>query len=332
MKGSNYLPLNQSDLIVGSSSNSHPGNSNNNNTNNNNNNKLKCYLVIRFATNIPDVELLVNLNNLRDVSTGWVRQQIRFKIPKESENKRLKLIHNGRVLLNHSDLEKEIRKIQKLRQLADAEDNKNEDNEEGGGGGDENGDEPIKLYIHCLIGEELTPEELKEEELMDNKQPERSTAPAVRGFDRLLSQGFSQQDVFDLRRQFQEIHGSSLQNNSEDAIRDLEDRWIDSTVNNEIDEFTGLGGNSNNQGILNNNQNQNGIINGNGNNGSNNNNRDANLDLLIGVALGFFLGIFSLFLLKIEIGGIFNKRTKIYIITGVFVNLSFGVLRSWTST
>ncbi|OUM55147.1 hypothetical protein BVG19_g4633 [[Candida] boidinii] len=323
MKGSNYLPLNQSDLNVGSSSNSHPANNksnSNNNNNNSNNNKLKCYLVIRFATNIPDVELPVNLNNLRDVSTGWVRQQIRAKVPKESENRRLKLIHNGRVLLNHSDLEKEIRKLQKLRQLAD---------DEGEDDGDANtdNDEPIRLYIHCLIGEELTPEELKEEELMDNKQPERSTAPAVRGFDRLLSQGFSQQDVLDLRRQFQEIHGPALQNNSEDAIRDLEDRWIDSTVNNEIDEFTGLGGNSNNQGI--NTNNQNGITNGGGGGGYT---RDANLDLLIGVALGFFLGIFSLFLLKIEIGGIFNKKTKIYIITGVFVNLTFGVLRSWTSS
>ncbi|KAH3669002.1 hypothetical protein OGAPHI_002757 [Ogataea philodendri] len=250
--------------------------------------------VVRFANGASDVVIPVgSVANLDNVSTKFIRQQIRIK-DKSLATKRLKLIHNGKVLLNHTDFKKELRYL-----LRD----------------ESTGSDPIRIYIHCIVGDELSREELAQEEELEH-QPEKSTSEAPKGFDRLLSQGFSALDIQELRHQFQQIHGASLDNQSQEALRELEDRWIDSTVNHEIDEFPA------NIGTLN--------AGGNGGGGPASRDGDAHKDLLIGVAIGYFLGIFALFLIKLEIGGVFNKRTRMAVIAGVFVNLSFGFVKAWS--
>ncbi|KAG7788154.1 hypothetical protein KL910_003037 [Ogataea haglerorum] len=270
---SNILPLSNSDLKSAS---------------------RPVHFIIRFANGAPDVVVPAGtVANMGDISTKYIRQQIRLK-DKSLANKRLKLIHNGKVLLNHTDFKRKMHYLL------------NEESE---------GSEPVKIYVHCIVGEELSQKELAQEEALD-RQPERSTSEAPKGFDRLLSQGFSAQDIQELRQQFQQIHGANLDNQSPEALRELEDRWIDSTVNNEIDEFPAnigpIGGG------------------GTGGMGAMSRDGDAHKDLLIGVAIGYFLGIFALFLIKLEVGGILNKRTKMAVFAGVFVNLSFGFVKAWS--
>lgn len=262
----------------------------------------KYEFVVRFVGPQSDVVVPVPDDmGLADVSTRYIRQQIRKKDP-QFATKRLKLIHNGRMLMNHTNFEKEMRFYT----------------------ADESTEGPTKIYIHCMVGDDLTAAELAKEEEME-KQPEKTTTEAPRGFDRLLSQGFSRRDIEDLRREFQEIHGAYLNSQHGADLRDLEDRWIDSTVNNEIDEFpanlrraAGAGGN--------------GAADTPGDIGGGFVTREDNVhkELFLGVCVGFFLGVFSLFLMTMDIGGVFNKRTKMAVVSGVIVNLSFGVLKAWS--
>lgn len=271
-------------------------------------------LIIRFVGNVKDLEIpLSSEMQLKDVSTPIIRRRIRGAKPALAR-KRLKLIHNGRVLMNHTDFEKELGYYRNMEREAGA---------------------PVRIYIHCMVGEDLTDEELAHEEKLE-KQPQKSTTEAPKGFDRFLSQGFSQQDVADLRSQFRRIHGGYLSGQSEDSMLNLEDRWIDSTVNNEIDEFpAGLEASGDTQA---------GGAPGNGAgaqasgaaNGANQNggfvSRSVNIhkDLFVGVCIGFFLGVFAVLLLSMDIQGVFNKRTRMAIVSGVIVNISFGILKVWS--
>lgn len=266
--------------------------------------------VVRYVTGIKDTVIIPSPElHLDSLSTNYIRQQIRLQNPQLAK-KRLKLLHNGKVLLAHGDFSKDISYLKA--NLVDLETNA-----------------PIKIYIHCIIGDDLTNEELSKEEELDH-QPEKSTTEAPRGFDRLLTQGFSNNDISDLRRQFFQIHGANLPNSTDvDALRNLEDRWIDSTVNNEIDEFpTNL--NINSGDSANNNTEQQeptdmGIR-------SQLIRRESSLqkELFLGVCVGFALGGFALLLLFLDIGGIFGKKTRMAVVSGVIVNLSFGVLRAWS--
>ncbi len=160
-----------------------------------------------------------------------------------------------------------------------------------------------RFYIHCLIGDVLNAEELKKENEMDNKVQEQSTTPAPVGFDRLASAGFSQEDISALREQFRQLYGDLPTNedgNGNRDIRQLEERWIDSSVN-EADEFNGLNAGSSHLG--------------------------GNEDLLIGILIGCLLGVLSLFLLKEE--QLFSKRQRMAIVAGFIVNFSFALVRQW---
>ncbi|QPG77191.1 hypothetical protein FOA43_004598 [Brettanomyces nanus] len=287
----------------------------------------KYEFVVRFVGNNHDIVIPIDGNTIRlkNVSTRYIRQEIRRQDP-ELSNKRLKLIHNGGVLLNHTDFEKEL----KYYNTAD--------------------DSVTKIYVHCLVGDELSGDELAKEEELE-RQPEKSTTEAPRGFERFLSQGFSQQDIIDLRQQFQQIHGVDTSGQTEDGLRDLEDRWIDSTVNNEIDEFpanlripsgggsreTGSTGTATgaSTGAVGSTRGSDGTGAGDaastaGPGGYITRETNVHRELFIGVSVGFFLGVFALFLLAMEAGGIFNKRTRMAIMSGVIVNVSFGVLKAWS--
>lgn len=269
--------------------------------------------VIRFVGNEKDLYIpLKSSMELEDVSTPYIRRQIRDQRP-DLAKKRLKLIHNGRVLMNHTDFGKELKYYQSM----------------------SNGDQPVNIYIHCMIGEDLTKKELAKEEELE-RQPKKTTTEAPRGFDRFLSQGFSRQDVEDLRRQFRQIHSGLVQGRSEAQMQNLEDRWIDSSVNNEIDEFPAnldeVGGETDGYNA------GNGTDGGNGGTGNAGNTRDApssppnvHRELFVGVCIGFFLGVFALLLMGMQVGGMFKRTTKMAIISGVIVNISFGVLKAWSS-
>lgn len=241
----------------------------------------RIQVVIRFSnSSIQDLQL--PLVKLDDLSIGWLRQSVRSSINDLSQ-KRLRFIHSGKVLTPTTNFKEEFLKMQKF----------NKDNAEF----------DKRFYIHCLIGDVLNAEELKKENEMDNKVQEQSTTPAPVGFDRLASAGFSQEDISALREQFRQLYGDLPTNedgNGNRDIRQLEERWIDSSVN-EADEFNGLNAGSSHLG--------------------------GNEDLLIGILIGCLLGVLSLFLLKEE--QLFSKRQRMAIVAGFIVNFSFALVRQW---
>ena len=58
-------------------------------------------------------------------------------------------------------------------------------------------------------------------------------------------------------------------------------------------------------------------------------NLQSHKDMFFAVCIGFALGGLALLLLFLDVGGIFDKKTRIAVLSGVVVNLSFGLLHSW---
>ncbi|KAI2622853.1 DUF2407 C-terminal domain-containing protein [Xylaria nigripes] len=113
-----------------------------------------------------------------------------------------------------------------------------------------------RTYVNCSIGDELSPAELESEAQAASLPPPSpsslqpplssattprpgsglsvattgSSATTPRGFDRLLSAGFTASEVNQLRLQFRSIHGSRYTPDtlpSPDSFRRMEDAWID---------------------------------------------------------------------------------------------------------
>lgn len=275
---------------------------------------MRLNVVIRFTNSlsaseqVPDLSIPLSINYDVDdvnklVNVVWLKTTIRSKVP-QCANKRLRLIYNGRVLNEKTDFKKEVLKPQL-----------NLD----------------QIYIHCVIGDELTREQLAQENQLDNKPQEVSTNPEVIGFDRLLQQGFSQDDVTDLRRQFLLIYGSDNTSSGGDIadveedehrqnrLHQLEERWIESTSNNEA------AGTANEQTPLT----QDGDQAQAATTPSQPMDLDesrVNEDLLLGFCVGVFLGIISVVFLLAD-DSVFNKRQKMSIIAGLFINFSLAIVR-----
>lgn len=248
-------------------------------------------LIVRFidsnnGPNLPDYQL----------SGALDYYQIKKTLREEPylAKKRLKLIYNGRVINDQFDFN-DIKYIDH------------------------------KAYIHCVIGQPLTSEELDKENKSDS-QTQPDEAPQVIGFDRLLQQGFSQEDVNDLRAQFETIYNIDHNRGAIDDleeeerrinyIRQLEERWIDLTVNEggenrspptaPTDPTSGMAIDSpHTVPELEENHNN---------------------DLLLGLLIGVFLGVLAVIFLVAD-DSVFNKRQKMAIIAGLFINISIAIVR-----
>ena len=224
-----------------------------------------------------------------------------------TERKRLRLIYNGRVINDQTNFSTEILRP-KLQQLRNAQ-------------------EPVdlvRIYIHCLIGEQLTPQQLANERELDRIAQGESTEPLVIGFDRLLLQGVSEIDVNNLRRQFYNIHFPELglptrsnevtdveeDESRQQYIRQLEERWLESTVaggqggqTDALQGTTGIeGGQTDLEGTLH------------------------NENLLVGLLIGTFLGVGALIFLMMD-DSILNSAQKMAMVLGVLINLFLAFLR-----
>lgn len=202
------------------------------------------------------------------LDVSGVRRAIRGARP-ELKRTRLKLLANGRVL-NNSSVFPEGRRV----------------------------------FVDCIVGAELDAEGLKREEELD-VQPKKTTSESMRGFDRLLSQGFNEGEVEDMRRQFINLHPGES-DNGEDT-RDLEDRWMDSTANEPIVPATLQGGEVASSPIA-----------------------VMEWGMLLGVLAGFSFGGMALLLLYLQVGGVFNKKNQMSIICGVSINFAFSILKFWS--
>lgn len=247
--------------------------------------------IIKFSdSTVPDLSLQVE--DVVNTTVSGLRRLIRDTVGGRLINRRLRLIHSGRVLSEKMDLAKDVVKL----------------NPKGKGVSSTSGGLPKRVYIHCSVGDILSAQELAQEAELDQAQPVRSTAPELRGFDRLRNAGFSEGDVAALRRQFSSLHGVSNPDassgaipnvSSEEELTRLEEQWIntgiaDAGINTAADVGSPLS--------------------------------DDYLEELIGLLAGMFLGILAVIFLK-EGNAVFNQRQRRSVLAGVAINFSFAFVR-----
>ncbi|CAI7631781.1 unnamed protein product [Penicillium glandicola] len=140
-----------------------------------------------------------------------------------------------------------------------------------------------------------------------------TTAPAPRGFDRLLSAGFTAAEVTALRSQFLAVQSVSRTPDTMptgDQLRDLEDRWMDEgSTTAQVQGLVGEGG-----GV------------GDDEGGIGTGSRGAMDDMLWGAVMGFFWPVGCAMWLRRE-EGVWSWRQGIAVCVGVIVNAAFGAMR-----
>lgn len=235
-------------------------------------------LTIRFTTG--DGDLILPLPSPQSSTTQTIKHHIR-RSRLTLSNRKLRLIHAGKVLPDGPSL---------FTLLPHNCPN---------------------IFIHCSVGEPLSPDELATEESplipperlssetsytqQRQQQQQQSTLPAQLGFDRLLTQGFSEGEVAALRAQFARLNPDVDVNGTED-VRALEDRWIDESVG-QGQEVVAAGAGA-----------------------------GTYEDMFLGTALGFFWPA-TIWLAREE--GVFTPRRRYAVFAGLCVNLFFGVVRGF---
>ncbi|KAF1917066.1 DUF2407 C-terminal domain-containing protein [Ampelomyces quisqualis] len=204
-----------------------------------------------------------------------------------------------------------------------------------------------KCYIHCSLGDALSHSELASEATLAESTEESlkaqyetsSTSPSLRreststasrsndaqrrsstapqpqaqGFDRLLSSGFTAQEVASLRSHFQTnlsfTHTPDTMP-SPAEMRVLEDRWLDSTATDPSPALTGEGGDAGwgagfavEEGGLD--------------------------DMLWGYMTGFFWPLGAL-VWGFREEGVWSRRRQLAVVMGVLINTIFGFMR-WSA-
>jgi iron-sulfur cluster assembly protein len=200
-----------------------------------------------------------------------------------------------------------------------------------------------RVYVHCSIGDivlsatdlsaeaamastflvqqqqqkgSTTPLLSKERTEEQDVEDMATTTPAPRGFDRLLSAGFTPSEVAALRSQFMALQSI---NHTPDTMptgaemRELEDRWMDegSSADGAGVGLTGPVGGGSDEG-------------GGGGFGSSSN--SALDDMLWGAVMGFFWPIGCAMWLRRE-EGVWSWRKGLAVFVGVVVNVAFGAVR-----
>lgn len=174
--------------------------------------ELPVTFVIKFSDNSLQ-DLTLHVDNVLESSVSSLKREIRNNVGRITTNRRLRLIHGGRIINDQTDLAKDVAKVKLSDRINNAK-----------------SPESIpKVYLHCSIGDIFTPEELARENEYDSKAPVQSTLPELRGFDRLRATGFTEDDIAQLRQQFTALYGTSGQENPDEAAR-MEDQWIDTGV------------------------------------------------------------------------------------------------------
>lgn len=196
------------------------------------------HLTIRFSTSLPDLEL--DIPSPTTTTVLALKHLLRTRI---STRARLRLIYQGRLLPDPSALSTVFRAAlaaaARRKSVDDGDDPK-------GKGKGKAVERAVRIYVNCSIAEDELSEEdldLEAEEALKppdtaaddvaGAQPVPSTRPRPRGFDRLLASGFTQGEIATLRTQFASIHADRFPPDappSPDALRSLEDSWIDSNA------------------------------------------------------------------------------------------------------
>jgi hypothetical protein len=318
------------------------------------------YLIIRFTASVPDLPL--SIYGPRTTTTLSLKQLIRESLPPNHAAARLRLIYAGKVLADTEPLSRSLR-------LPPPPPRRDGPYNEDGPGSKSKGKQPLrqspaseygtttdapsdakKYYIHCSLGDALTPAELASEATLaqntaaslesqleisqkpSQRRASNSTAtgnndvrrrsstttaalqPQAQGFDRLLSSGFTPQEVASLRSHFQTnlsfTHTPDTMP-SPAEMRILEDRWLDSTATDPSPALTGEGGGDTGWGA--------GFA-----------VEDGGLDdMLWGYMTGFFWPLGAL-VWGFREEGVWSRRRQLAVVMGVLINTIFGFMR-WSA-
>lgn len=216
-------------------------------------------LTVRFSTSIPD--LLLDIPHPGRTTVAALKHLIRTRLEQPTSQRRLRFIHGGKILPDNAVLGAVLKAIPPPPSSA-----KDDNDPKGKGKGKAVEGGAQRVYVNCSIGDLLTDAELDEERRRaEEPVPEQpppgaaglsspyhptSHSPllggggagsgavgqdqqqqrAPRGFDRLLSAGFTAAEVNQLRLQFrsiQEARHTADTMPSPDTLRGMEDAWID---------------------------------------------------------------------------------------------------------
>jgi hypothetical protein len=312
------------------------------------------YLIIRFSASIPDLSLSIPQPRL--TPTLSLKQLIRSHLPPDQASARLRLIYAGKVLTDTAPLSISLR----LPPPSPRAGTHNGD----GSSSKSKGKQPVrdpptveygatappearKYYIHCSLGDALTPTELESEATLaqntetslksqyeaspgstshrrsssgtqsssnnvTQRQGSSTMTPAPEGFDRLLSSGFTAQEVASLRSHFQTnlsfTHTPDTMP-SPAEMRVLEDRWLDSTATDPSPALTGEADAGWGAGFA---VEEGGLD-----------------DMLWGYMTGFFWPLGAL-IWGFREDGVWSRRRQLAVVMGVLINAIFGFMR-WSA-
>ena len=297
------------------------------------NTNANLLLTIRFSASISD--LYLDIPTPETTTAAGLKQSIRTHLPSDLSTHRLRLIYAGRGLEDATALAISLRLPSPPPPKANKDESAKKDK----------GKEPVReqprVYIHCSIGDIILSEsdlaeeaaaastllrkrqdgsgdeyEAKQQE-EKQKQQASTTTPAPRGFDRLLTAGFTAAEVTALRSQFMAVQSVSRTPDtmpSSAELRELEDRWLDEgTTTGSGTMGTGVGGGG---------AGGDGDDDGSFGTGS----RGAIDDMLWGTVMGFFWPMGCAMWLRRE-EGVWSWRKGLAVFVGVVVNAAFGAMR-----
>ena len=296
------------------------------------------FLVIRFSASLPDLPLEVY--SPETTTAAGLKQLIRTRLPPDLSSHRLRLIYAGRGLEDTRPLSVTLRLPPpplSMRARLSPDDDSNGSPAKDKGKGKQPVREPPRLYIHCSIGDivlsavDLAAEAAVASTLQQQQQQKQTqsqpgggqdaaaegttTTPAPRGFDRLLSAGFTPADVSMLRSQFLAIQSVSRTPDTMPSgaeLRELEDRWMDEG-SSPMANVTGAGGDG-------------GVAFADDDGGFGSGSHGAMDDMLWGAVMGFFWPVGCAMWLRRE-EGIWSWRKGLAVFVGIVVNMAFGAMR-----
>ncbi|PYH73490.1 DSC3 family protein [Aspergillus vadensis CBS 113365] len=309
------------------------------------------YVTIRFSASIPDLPL--DIFSPETTTSAGLKQLIRTRLPPNLSSHRLRLIHAGRGLEDKTPLSVSLKlpPTPTRSPRPPTTSPPNDTTSDPASDPNRKGKAPVRdhprLYIHCSIGDivlsaaDLAAEASIASTLHDDEEQSPSdthhdggsarghrqkdvqsggdastTTPAPRGFDRLLSAGFTPAEVAGLRSQFLAVQSVSHTPDTMPSgaeLRELEDRWMDEGSTAAM----AAGGGGGDGGVVSFAEDDGGFGAG---------SRGAMDDMLWGAVMGFFWPVGCAMWLRRE-EGVWSWRKGLAVFVGVVVNIAFGAMR-----
>ncbi|KAI9369247.1 DUF2407 C-terminal domain-containing protein [Aspergillus egyptiacus] len=299
-------------------------------------------ITVRFSASIPDLRL--DITSPETTTAAGLKQAIRARLPASLSSHRLRLIYAGRGLEDTTPLSVSLKlpapptRFTRSTSTIDIDADADADSAKKRDKGKAPVREAPRLYVHCSIGDivlsaaDLAAEAAVSSTLRKEQEPQSatetidrqhsrnrapsssSTVPAPRGFDRLLSAGFTAAEVAALRSQFMSIQSVSRTPDTMPSgaeLRELEDRWMDEGSSAMAAGVAGGGE---------------GVAFADDDGGFGTGSRGAIDDMLWGAVMGFFWPVGCAMWLRRE-EGVWSWRKGLAVFVGVLVNIAFGAMR-----